>query len=327
MISFAILALGAILILLSQTNKRFKIVSYQEVEVPNKWGTGTMTEEKLKINFGTIAFAIVVLLLAIFQPFAYEKIDSGSVGLVENTLSNSRGIQGVETTSGVQFYNKYIQNVYEVETDQKTVHYDAISIIVKGGFQCQIKPSFSYSVKADKASDMFVKLRQTIKTGGLKAVETTWLETAVTGAINDVSNKYSVDSIFNNRENYEMEVVREVSKRTKSWFEISQFKTNIVPPPALQETINSKTQAVQQAQAAELQKLTAEAEAKKVVAVAKGQYEAAQYDAKTKELLSQPKMLDLYRAETDRIWAEAGVSPYGSNNVFGTVPGMFINRK
>lgn len=28
-------------------------------------------------------------------------------------------------------------------------------------------------------------------------------------------------------------------------------------------------------------------------------------------------MLELYRAETERIWANNGVSPFGENNVFG----------
>ena len=53
------------------------------------------------------------------------------------------------------------------------------------------------------------------------------------------------------------------------------------------------------------------------IARAKGQYEAAQFDAKTKDILSSPKMIELYKAETERVWAEKGVSPWGNNNVFG----------
>jgi hypothetical protein len=33
--------------------------------------------------------------------------------------------------------------------------------------------------------------------------------------------------------------------------------------------------------------------------------------------MSQPAVLRLYEAETDRKWAEKGVSRYGNNNVFG----------
>lgn len=53
------------------------------------------------------------------------------------------------------------------------------------------------------------------------------------------------------------------------------------------------------------------------VAKAKGAYEASEYERKTKANLSSPQLLEFYKAETERIWAENGVSPYGSNNVFG----------
>jgi regulator of protease activity HflC (stomatin/prohibitin superfamily) len=57
--------------------------------------------------------------------------------------------------------------------------------------------------------------------------------------------------------------------------------------------------------------------AKAAVAKSKGLFEASQYDVKTKELMSRPAVLKLYEAETDRKWAEKGVSKYGNNNVFG----------
>lgn len=63
------------------------------------------------------------------------------------------------------------------------------------------------------------------------------------------------------------------------------------------------------------------------VAESQGNYDAAQLDVKTKQLMSQPAVLELYQAETERIWAQKGVSPYGNNNVFGNVPGLLLNRK
>lgn len=58
------------------------------------------------------------------------------------------------------------------------------------------------------------------------------------------------------------------------------------------------------------------------VAEAKGEFEATEFEVKTKNLMSQPKLLDLYKAETERVWAEKGVSPYGENNVFGADVGV-----
>ena len=57
--------------------------------------------------------------------------------------------------------------------------------------------------------------------------------------------------------------------------------------------------------------------AKAAVAKSKGLFEASEYDVKTKKLMSQPAVLELYKAETERKWASKGVSKYGNNNVFG----------
>lgn len=50
---------------------------------------------------------------------------------------------------------------------------------------------------------------------------------------------------------------------------------------------------------------------------AENNFNAAEWDAKTKAILSQPQMLELKRLEIQELWARKGVSPYGTNNVFG----------
>ena len=67
--------------------------------------------------------------------------------------------------------------------------------------------------------------------------------------------------------------------------------------------------------------------AKAAVAKSKGLFEASEFDVKTKKLMSQPAVLRLYEAETDRRWAERGVSKYGTNNVFGASASLFKNLK
>ena len=72
--------------------------------------------------------------------------------------------------------------------------------------------------------------------------------------------------------------------------------------------------------------------AKAVVAEAKGQFEAAEYDAKRKDILSQPKMLKLLELENDKLRAEGfkqhGKSMYGTNNYFGAgAPYLLKNLK
>jgi regulator of protease activity HflC (stomatin/prohibitin superfamily) len=61
--------------------------------------------------------------------------------------------------------------------------------------------------------------------------------------------------------------------------------------------------------------------AKARVAEAQGEYDAAQLQAKTKDILSQPKMLQLMELEIEQTYADGyklhGNSRYGSNNMFG----------
>lgn len=285
------------------------------------------SSNKLKLNFKFIAIFIGGIIAIIIQPFSYERIDSGSVGLIENLVGDKRGIDGVSRTSGYQMYNIYTQKIHEIENDIKNVHYPPMDVILKGGFVCRIKPTFNYRVKEATTPELFVALRQTIKNGGLEAIEKSWMETAILGAINDVSNRYQVDSIFNYRESYEKQIEIEVQKRVKKYFEISGFKSNIVPPGSLVESIQKKTKAVQEAAAIELVKITTQKTAENDRIAAEGRLKVAQIDAEAKKVLSTPQQLEYYEAETRRIRAEKGTSQYGANNVFGTMPSLLLNRK
>lgn len=57
--------------------------------------------------------------------------------------------------------------------------------------------------------------------------------------------------------------------------------------------------------------------AKATIAEAKGKFDAAVYDAQTKDIMSSPKMLELKKLEIEMEWARKGISKYGTNNVFG----------
>ena len=61
--------------------------------------------------------------------------------------------------------------------------------------------------------------------------------------------------------------------------------------------------------------------AKAKVAQAQGNYDAGVLNARTQDLLSQPKMLEKQRIDNERImwegYAKTGKSPFGENNIFG----------
>lgn len=212
-----------------------------------------------------VVVAIVLIVGAFVQPFTFERVDAGHVGIKVKLTGNSRGVSSYEYKTGWVLYNTWVEQMYEFPTFQQHVEYDEELVITKGGFSSKIKPTFNYSLKPNTIGDMFVNLRL-----DMKQIEQGWLKNAVVGAVNDISNEWKVDKIFNERERFENAIVEECNKRLNKWFKVSQLRTNIAPPKSLQAAIEGKTKAIQEAEAAMQRKLVAEAEAQEKIAIAKG---------------------------------------------------------
>jgi regulator of protease activity HflC (stomatin/prohibitin superfamily) len=207
---------------------------------------------------------IVAIIVGVIQPYNIERIDAGQKGIVVNLSGSARGVQAYQYQVGWVLYNSWFKQVLEFPIFQQHIEYDDQIVILKGGFQANIKPTFNYSLKEDAIGEMFVNLRRDIKD-----VEQGWLKTAIVGAVNDVANTWEVDSIFNHRQQFEASIVAECNIRLSKWFNVSQLRTNITPPEALQESIIAKTKAIQQAEASEQQAIAAISEGRRKVAVAR----------------------------------------------------------
>jgi regulator of protease activity HflC (stomatin/prohibitin superfamily) len=218
---------------------------------------------KVKLIRGVVVF-IIGIIVGIFQPYSVERIDAGHKGIVVNLSGSERGVANYQYKTGWVVYNTWFTQVLEYPTYQQHIEYDDQVVITKGGFSATIKPSFNYSLKPEAIGDMFVNLRL-----GVKEIEQGWLKNAIVGAVNDVANTWEVDSIFSHRQAFEYSIVVECNKRLQKWFDVSQLRTNITPPEALQESIIAKTKAIQQAEASEQQALSAIADGKRKVAVAR----------------------------------------------------------
>lgn len=232
------------------------------------WQTITSDEHDLWVESGKfwIAAGIAIggVILSFIQPFTAERVDAGHVGIKVNLTGDNRGVSKFEYKTGWVVYNTWISKLYEFPTFQQHIDYPEQQVITKGGFSATIKPSFNYSLKAGNVGDMFQNLRL-----GIKDIEQQWLQTAIVGTVNDVANKWAVDDIFNKREQFESDIVAEANKRVSKYFAISQLRTNITPPAALQQSIEAKTKALQEVQVAENQRLVAIAEGDRKIAQAR----------------------------------------------------------
>lgn len=239
-----------------------------------------------------IIILVVGLLVSIIQPFSIERIDAGYKGLKVNLTGSDRGVSSYQYKTGWVMYNTWVEQVIEFPLYQQHIEYSDQQVITKGGFSATIKPSFNYSLREDAIGDMFVNLRLDIK-----EIEQGWLKNAIVSSVNDVANRWEVDAIFNQREQFESAIITECNKRVSKWFIVSQLRTNIIPPQSLQAAIESKTKAVQEAQAAMQRKLVAEAEAQEKIAIARGDSAKSVIDAQAAALtmkLKQREITPLY---------------------------------
>ena len=285
---------------------------------------GNMFDSDGDFNLKWLIKPIGILILSIFigliQPFAIERIDAGNKGLKVNLTGSERGVSNYQYKSGWVVFNDWTEQVKEFPLFQQHIEYDEQTVITKGGFAATIKPSFNYSLREDAIGDMFVNLRLDIK-----EIEQGWLKNAIVSSVNDVANRWEVDAIFNKREEFEGAIITECNKRVSKWFTVSQLRTNIIPPQSLQQAIEGKTQAVQEAQAAQQRTLVAQAEALEKIAIAKGDSAKVIIDAQALALAMKLKQREITPLYIEYLKAQAWDGKLPTTIAGGS--GTFLNVK
>ena len=285
----------------------------------DRWGDDKETLH-MRWLFKPLGILVGGLLISIFQPFALDRVDAGHVGIKVNLTGDNRGVSSYEYKTGWVMYNTWTEQMLEFPTFQQHIEYKDQQVITKGGFAATIKPSFNYSLKPAAIGNMFENLRLDIK-----QIEQGWLMNAIVSSVNDVANKWEVDAIFNNREQFEAAIVTECNKRLAKWFTVSQLRTNIIPPASLQKAIEGKTKAVQEAQAATQRKLVAEAEAQEKIAIAKGDSAKVIIDAQALALAMKIKQKEITPLYVEYLKAQSWNGVLPSTVAGGS--GTFLNIK
>jgi regulator of protease activity HflC (stomatin/prohibitin superfamily) len=260
--------------------------------------------------------------------------DSSEVALVVDQIGNDKGVPNVQMESGFIMYFPPTQDVFLYPTniqhkvwtagnDEGSPGDEHIDVTSADGATFGLDVALNTQLERSQASKVFIKYRRDIN-----EIMDTRIRNIVRKSLLDEAVTFASDSLLQHRNVYEQQVNKVLAAAmVKEGFINSDLTVlKMTVPQAYRDAINAKINVIQQTAKIRSQTIQAEQEAQRKVAVAKGNFEAAQYDAKTKEIMSQPKMLELYRAETERVWAEAAVSPYGSNNVFGASTGIMLNK-
>lgn len=260
--------------------------------------------------------------------------DSAEVALVVDQIGNDKGVPNVQMESGLIFYFPPTQDVFMYPTNVQHKVWTAdlnedsptdehIDVTSADGATFGLDIALNLQLQREKASELFVKYRVDMPT----LIETR-VRTIVRKALRDESVNFASDSLLQHSNIYEANVNKSLAATLdKEGFILNNLAIlKMEIPKSYRDAINRKIRVIQETATIKSQTIQAEQAALQKVAVAKGNYEAAQYDSKTKEIMSQPKLLELYKAETERIWAQKGKSPYGSSNVFGSSSNILLNR-
>lgn len=278
--------------------------------------------------------ALAVLFLMMLSVTSCQTADSAEVALVVDQIGNDKGIPNVQMESGVIFYFPPTQDVFmyptsvqhkvwtaDEEEDSPTDEH--IDVTSADGATFGLDVALNLQLQRQHAAELFTKYRVDMPT-----LIDTRVRTMVRKVLLDNAVNYPSDELLQHRNLYETAVNKELAiVLNKEGFTLNNLailKMSI--PDSYRKAIETKIRVIQETATIKSQTLQAEQQAQQKVAVAKGNFEAAQYDAKTKEIMSQPKMIELYNAETERVWANKGVSRYGSNNVFGSAGNILLNR-
>ncbi|APZ82870.1 hypothetical protein [Flavobacterium phage FL-1] len=314
MVTTILLIVFAIIVGALIAQKKFKIIQVED------------NSEKIIVNYKLIVFSVLALISIFLQPYALGKIDAGHQGLLTKLTGDDRGVSSMKEVSGFILYNTYFEEIQEIPLDQRTVKYEKQSVVAKGGFPCDIYPSFNYSVKRANTADMFTNLRTSYRSGGLEAVEQGWLETAILGAVTDVSNKWVIDDIFNNRTGFETAIKIETNKRVGKWFLVSQLRTNIQPPNSIVASIKAKAKAVQDAITSESQAKAATADAQRKIALAKGDSATVVIKASSEAMSLKLKQKELTPLYVEYLKAQRWNGALPTTQLSGS-NGTFVNLK
>lgn len=281
-----------------------------------------------------ILVIVGVVLLFILGVSSCKVADSAEVALVVDQIGTNKGVPNIEMASGVIFYFPPTQDVYmyptsvqhkvwTADTQEDSETDEHIDVTSADGATFGLDVSINLQLQRAKAADLFVKYRV-----DMDELIQTRVRTIVRKELLDNAVNFASDSLLQHRNVYEANVTKTLTKSLdKEGFTLNNIAIlKMALPASYKKAIERKIAVLQETATIVSQTKQAEQTALKKVATAKGNYEAALYDAKTKEILSQPKLLELYRAETERIWAEKGKSPYGQNNVFGSTSGILLNR-
>jgi len=224
-----------------------------------------------------VLILVAFLAFLIIQPFTYENIDAGNVGIKINLYGTNRGVDNITIVTGRVWYNTWTTKIIEFPTYTQSVDYDPFVVTTKDAAEFKVDPKLNYHVNPAMVPQIYRQYRKT-----LTEIEQQFMRNTIYDAYRIVANSFSSDSVMSNREKFEDRIQIILTKNlSKDGFVYDQLTSAITPPESLRQMIDEKNASIQARLKAENQAKQADAEAKVKVATAMGEAQALLVRAKS----------------------------------------------
>ncbi len=211
----------------------------------------------------------------------YQVVEPGHAGIKINMAGSDRGVSDITVQTGRVWYNPVNTRVFEYPTFVQTAVWkrdselnEEISFNSKEGITFTADLSLSWQIQTDKVPNFYVMFRN----DDVTAFTHGFLRNIARDAFTEIAPSYTSEEIYSTKMG---ELVTRVKARTDSLIvaygvHLQQFGFIGAPRPPenIVKSLNLKTQAIQDASAAENKLRQTTAEARMAVAKAQGEAEA-----------------------------------------------------
>jgi regulator of protease activity HflC (stomatin/prohibitin superfamily) len=277
--------------------------------------------------------AVIVFVLGIVSSLfvGCTRIDAGHVGIKVNLYGAEKGVQDIAEVSGMVWYNPLTTEVHEFPTfiqhkvwtaslTEDSPANEEFTVTTKDGMSLSFDIGLDYEVIPTKVPEIFRKYRKE-----LPKITNEFIRTLVRNAYNQVASNYTAEDMVSKRAEYEAQVkVALLKEMSNAGFTVSQVGIigKVRMPQSLEEAVNSKIKAVQDAIRAENEKQRIIAEAQKKIEEAKGEAEAlrirSESEASANKMLNNSLSPSLLQKMYIDKWD-------GKLPVYGQTPTLFKN--
>lgn len=189
-----------------------------------------------------ITFVVIVLTSVFGFTACSEKIDAGKEGILVNMYGNDKGVSETTLVTGRVFYNPMTQDVVEYPTSVETIDYAPFPVPSKDGSQFVADPSVNISILPGKTPHVYEKYRK-----NSNDFFQTIVYNRVRNAFRDVVSTKTANDIVENRAGIENEVYEVLKKDLGAdGVVVESMTSNLLGNDALQQSMNAKSQSVQE---------------------------------------------------------------------------------